>query len=820
MRLTLVLPLLFCVVCSVTVLLGAEQPVRHVFKLTPETESVLTPDGTHQYGEGFAAVDDGGVTVYVCDNGSTAATRGVRQVYTLNQKEAFPVIVSGWSRAENVGGAPDTDYALYCDIAYNDDSYEWGRNITFPVGTTDWIYKELSLLPDKPIKSVSFYALFRGNHTGKAFFKDLKVKTQKLEQNTTIFDGVPVVLPDSKSEQTKVNGKATLWIREVGQNSDFLDAENTIAGIKVEKKEINPNVIEYVLTSTDNVDHLLTVTYAVTTFAPNIRYCKDPRITVPIEANKEYTLTTPSIVGAAGRLSKYPFAAVASGTRGKAVGIDINRPFYFRTGYNAPLKELFITGDIALVPENRTATLRFCRFDFDARHDFRGALAAYYKLFPEAFECRIKKQGIWMAFEKISQVEKWEDFGFMFKEGDNEPEWDHANGIMTFRYIAEPMTCWMSMPLDTPRTMTDALAVARKLADEGNRQVLAVFNAGFRDEKGEFVCVFQNTPWTNGAVWSMNDTPGIPSTQENPNGFAVKWNKEAFENAYGPNRKVELAGEYVDSSEGYLTAEIDYCRDHFSGCRYPLIYSVSTMKPGVFRGLIGREYIETMAADIHGAGKYMMANATPHAICWFLPLLDVAGTETNWFWGNEWRPLSDEAMLFTRSLCAQKPYCYIMNTRFDDFTKDMTERYMRRSLAYGMYPGFFSEDASSGHYFSRPGLYNRDRDLFKKYVPLCKMVGEAGWQPITNATSDCPEVFVERFGEGDAVYWTVFNSSLNETKSVTITFGDDAGLPKEIKNLFDAVHQKLLPVNNQTISVAIAPEDVMVLTQFGDAAKR
>ena len=38
---------------------------------------------------------------------------------------------------------------------------------------------------------------------------------------------------------------------------------------------------------------------------------------------------------------------------------------------------------------------------------------------------------------------------------------------------------------------------------------------------------------------------------------------------------------------------------------------------------------------------------------------------------------------------------------------------MKRSLAYGMFPGYFSADASTGHYFKRPELYNRDRPLFK-----------------------------------------------------------------------------------------------------------
>jgi hypothetical protein len=73
-----------------------------------------------------------------------------------------------------------------------------------------------------------------------------------------------------------------------------------------------------------------------------------------------------------------------------------------------------------------------------------------------------------------------------------------------------------------------------------------------------------------------------------------------------------------------------------------------------------------------------------------------------------------------------------------------------------MFPSFFSHNASQGHYFTRPELYNRDRPLFKKYVPLCKLVAEAGWEPITLARSSDERVYVERFGDR---YLTVFNDS-------------------------------------------------------------
>ena len=127
--------------------------------------------------------------------------------------------------------------------------------------------------------------------------------------------------------------------------------------------------------------------------------------------------------------------------------------------------------------------------------------------------------------------------------------------------------------------------------------------------------------------------------------------------------------------------------------------------------------------------------------------------------------MSDADMLYRRAMCKGKPYCFLMNSRFEDFSHELVEKYMKRSLAFGMFPGFFSHNASEGHYFTRPELYDRDRPLFEKYVPLCKLVAEAGWEPITLARSDNESVYVERFGSG---YLTVFNDG-PQRRTVTIT---------------------------------------------------
>jgi hypothetical protein len=474
-------------------------------------------------------------------------------------------------------------------------------------------------------------------------------------------------------------------------------------------------------------------------------------------------------------------------------------PAFFRVGYNSGTHELFIAYDIGLAPEKPEARLRFCRFDFDPKWQFRAALARYYDIFPEYFRCRTPKPGLWMPFAKISAVKNWEDFGFKFKEGNNETQWDDEHQIITFRYT-EPMTWWMRIPKEAPRTLSAALAEAERLAKEkGDSNARALLTSGFHNERGESPARLLDTPWCDGAVWSINSMPNV---QGEITDFKNKWNPTLREKLYGSQTTGDLDGEYIDSSEGYVTDELDFRRDHFAAAGTPLTFSSDDHKVGIFRGLIAFEYVRGIGRDIRAMDKLMMANATPISLCWLAPLLDVMGSETDWNPGGLWRPMSDSDLLYRRALCKGKPYCFLMNTRFEEFPHELVEKYMKRCLAYGMFPGFFSHNASQGHYFTRPELYDRDRDLFKKYVPLCKLMAEAGWEPITRAHSSDSLVYVERFGDR---FFTIFNDS-TERRAVTITLEQ-----KTTGDVRELVNGHTIKSQAGQINLMLESEDVAVI---------
>ena len=169
---------------------------------------------------------------------------------------------------------------------------------------------------------------------------------------------------------------------------------------------------------------------------------------------------------------------------------------------------------------------------------------------------------------------------------------------------------------------------------------------------------------------------------------------------------------------------------------------------------------------------------------------------------------------FRRALSGQKPYCFLMNTHYDDFTLELTERYFQRALAFGMFPGFFSENASTDCYFANPKWYEPARPLFKKYIPLIQTIAKAGWQPVTRAKSSDPAVCVERFGDpGETpLYFTVFNDS-GESRSLRVEM-DLASLGRADKEVavFEMISGEVPALDGRgVVLLALAPEQACLL---------
>lgn len=733
--------LLVCAVLAASLGSGAAETVR-----------VLGLDAARPYERGFTRDGD----EIVVDNGDDAARRaGAVWSLALNQTEARPFTVRTEARCERgPGGTRTRAFSLYVDLVYMDGDHLWGQTADFaPDPQRGWRAGTVTVIPAKPVRSASVYCLYRGL-PGRVRFRAPAVRIRE-QADLALFDAQPVALGDLPRHE------AGFLVRDV-QRADDGYAPIPVGG---EVKGVRLSVVEtpaadgatYRVTVEDRTgrDRALTLVYAWPLPAGDLVFEEDPRTAVPLADNAPQRSDAQAMGCGAGGLNRWPFGAVSVGGRGFALGIDTAHPAYFRTAVHPRTRLLFIAFDLGLAPEKRTAVFAFRRFTFTG--GFRGALAAYAAREPDAFKTRVPEQGIWMPFRAIKSVENWQDFGFKFKEGNDETAWDDAHGIFTFRYT-EPTTWWLSMDKahGTNRfTMADCLAKVESLAAKGDPRARAWRGSVMRDEDGARVGRVMDTPWCRGAIWLLSPLPDIAGICE----YKVKNTEADFAKFYAKPFPVGQDGEYIDSAEGYLTPTLDFNRTVFAASDTPLVFSSDEdHRPALFKGLSMYEYVRRTAARVWPRGRFVMANGVPGRWPWLPAYVDVGGTETQWIdEEGRWRPESHRSLLYKRALSMGKPYCYLQNVDFEKFAYADMENFMRHCVAYGLFPGCFSHNASEGHYFTRPEVYNRDRPLFKKYVPLCKMLSEAGWRPVnTLVASTDSRVFVEQFG---ARYVTVFNSA-------------------------------------------------------------
>ncbi len=119
----------------------------------------------------------------------------------------------------------------------------------------------------------------------------------------------------------------------------------------------------------------------------------------------------------------------------------------------------------------------------------------------------------------------------------------------------------------------------------------------------------------------------------------------------------------------------------------------------------------------------------------------------------------------------QRPYLLLNNVDFRAFDLDMMSSYFRRSLFYGLHPSCFDSSTYDAEqdkwttlrYWHEPDLYNRDRDLFVRFIPIIRQVAGAGWQVLTEARCEDGDIWLERFG--DAATGNLHITVLNTTES-------------------------------------------------------
>ena len=271
---------------------------------------------------------------------------------------------------------------------------------------------------------------------------------------------------------------------------------------------------------------------------------------------------------------------------------------------------------------------------------------------------------------------------------------------------------------------------------------------GARDGNGEFLRQILQRPWISGSGWSclisLNPESGL--VDDFGRGWAAPFHHFAAvidkSDAAWSAQGAALDGAYLDSITTYFADKLDFRSDQWESIRTPLTWERGTHEVGLWPPSQVAAVAGAHAQRERAAGCLLMGNALETTVRAAALHFDYLGIEANWGAGPE----SDATLLWRRVAAFRRPFCLLQNTDFTQFDHADMEHYFARCLFYGHFASCFSVDAASFPYFEDSTLYNRDRTLFAKYVPLVRELDLAGWSPVTHATTSHRDLLVERFG--------------------------------------------------------------------------
>jgi hypothetical protein len=822
-------PMTFKLICLLFILfpIGAAYAVPENLILNGgfEQGNGKTATGWSAYEQGYnldSSVRHSGKVSIRCVNSQLIDRSGAEWYIKLDQKVPAPLLVQGWSKAEDVSGQPNSDYSLYIDLHYMDGTPLYGQISPFQTGSHDWQKRQVLIVPSRPLRDALVYVLFR-QHTGSVWFDDVSARTLS---GAGIFDSQPIgplPLPANQSAGWFVHdvssGGNLIWLAD--QNGNPITSSGNSPLKLVDLPHGNRwSIARPTLVNDSNRPVAVTLYYVQRFDGAGVEWWNDIHRKYLAGNTGERMNLTQLGAGVTGSQSLYPFGCVTGTKKGLAIGMTPDSgPRVMRAGYNAAHKVMFIAFDLMLDPLNLAnrdakghamAHVSVWRDYPSSEWGFRQALQDWMSLSPPP---RAGVGGLWSPFVSVAKIDHPEDFHFAFHEGDESIASDHALGVKAFRYI-EPMTWWMAMPKEMPRTYDEGLKLARKLADGPENEYLtkyarALLASGAEDQQGRFQVQFEDAPWTNGAVWTLNPSPNLPGAitkakLEYPAGWLARQHHE--------NPQAKLDGIYLDSMEGWASV-LDYRPDALKYSISPLTFdpvehqAIDPIWFGVY------DFAKFIQEDMKPVGGLLMANSVLWKIHAFAPLLDVLGTEVNWMSDGKYTPESDAIMCMRRSLSYHKPYILLQNTDFNHFNHQDVEKYMRRCLFYGIYPSMFSADAASNNYWTMPQWYNRDRDLFRKYVPAIQNLCRQGWEPVTNAHTNNPDVYVERWGKST---YTLLNTSdravdvrlILENKMNNKKVLEQSRLKSLVDDFPDILRSSMSP---DSFSLHIGPSEVRVV---------
>ena len=496
--------------------------------------------------------------------------------------------------------------------------------------------------------------------------------------------------------------------------------------------------------------------------------------------------------------------AVITGPVGLSLSIPIDLPRVSRTGFDAAHDLFYITYDVALcrdtVPPS-AATFRFSLERCAASTGMRDALNRYYQRHPEMFRKHVQREGMWMAFTDLADIDNADEFRFRIQEGARNAAYDDEIGSASLTYYTHAGV-YASAPgyhpgTDPPLTLQQRIDAVEATMNRQTHAEGIYHETGIGAADGNLAAM-PATVYGN-ALAQICLEPELAYGR-----FLL--DKIDGDFASFRERGAELDGYYYDG----LTTGINYRRDHFRHAEYPPCWDPVRQLPYLYNYFSSCEFAKQTAAKLHSMGKITMMNGALGATPFCAPHLDIMGAETGLI-------IPRTGYNYVKTLTHHKPFVTLLKGNFSNLTSAQIELFMKRCLAYGVFPGFFDWPPSGlgpgSRYWDHPEFYERDRPLFRKFLPLVQEIAAAGWEPLTHALVDAPNVYVERYGPADGhLYFALLNDGSSAAVAALTVDTRSLGFDATAALAYDEVAESQLDATVRpaamTIRVPLGPQGV------------
>jgi Carbohydrate binding domain len=628
------------------------------------------------------------------------------------------------------------------------------RGVTSDSGTNDWETRRLTFVSSATAVSASFKVEIYSGH-GTAWIDDAKILDLFAGRSPAPFGG-------------SVEADGADLVQTGAADGLALSARFSSVGTALR--------VDATLSDTTGRDRAVELSFRLPLDAVGWSWEQSPILSLPITAGVRFE-NLDDAFGAQSH-SVYPFATVRSAdaafTLATPMVPQMNRFSYDRSN------GLKLTWDVGLSPAAAKtpsqANLTFWIYTQDPRWGLRATAEKYRSLNASDFASPVEiPAGAWVIPERggtVTSVEGYEDFGWGLLEGVGDIAFGNANELSVLHYV-DASGYFRPFPGNDAQPPYDALVAALEsdLTDDSlfndgvprSEMAQATINSSPHDPNDQYQLFANSYFWylfygNRLQIYPVSADADIPA----PSMWSVCTKYRVDGRLAWAASRGRIDGIFLDDVSSTFATVENHRRELWAYSDFPLTFSWKTGRVMLFDGFSMAEFCGSFRSYVHDRGLVLMGNLTSGVYSWFGRNFDILGGETR---GAE----AINSAHIRRLLGAGQPRnnLYVTATSAAPGAADVLA-YLRQALLLGYFPGF------NGAYWSTPAAYERDRSLFRRYIPLIRTVVAAGWEPVNGATVTDPAIMIERFDgrRGEVFYLTAQNTGPT-AKTVTVSLDAD-----------------------------------------------